>query len=180
MTAGSRRPVTSSLFHPTSDFPTMLQYTGGAPAAAQNPLSSLFKTVAIVRIGTGTLLMTRHAFSAAVSAYHFFWKEEPWAWVPAFHEAGLPYAHLLAPVTAVIVAAVALSWILGFLTRLFAVLFLPVIITALVLLQKAGSVQVEAAWLYLFITVTLLLFGSGAVSVDQLFRLGQGGSNKRH
>jgi uncharacterized membrane protein YphA (DoxX/SURF4 family) len=54
-----------------------------------------------------------------------------------------------------------------------------VVITALVILQKAGSVQVEAAWLYLFIAVTLLLYGSGAVSVDQLFRLGQGGSKKR-
>lgn len=157
----------------------MLEYTGGSPAAVQNPLGSLFKTVAIVRIGTGTLLMTRHGFGAALSAYQFFWKEQPWAWVPAFHDAGLPYPHLIAPLTALLVAGVALSWIVGFLTRLFAVLFLPVVITALVILQKAGSVQVEAAWLYLFITVTLLLYGSGAVSVDQLFRLGQGGSKKR-
>lgn len=156
----------------------MLEYTGGSPAAVQSPLSSLFKTVAIVRIGTGTLLMTRHGFSAALSAYQFFWKEQPWAWVTAFHDAGLPYPHLVAPLTALLVAGVALSWIIGFLTRLFSVLFLPVVITALVILQKAGSVQVEAAWLYLFITVTLLLYGSGAVSVDQLFRLGQGGSKK--
>ncbi|HBJ85490.1 MAG TPA: hypothetical protein DDZ88_16755 [Verrucomicrobiales bacterium] len=157
----------------------MLEYTGGSPAAVQSPLGSLFKTVAIVRIGTGTLLMTRHGFSAALSAYQFFWKEQPWAWVTAFHDAGLPYPHLVAPLTALLVAGVALSWIIGFLTRLFSVIFLPVVITALVILQKAGSVQVEAAWLYLFITVTLLLYGSGAVSVDQLFRLGQGGSKKR-
>lgn len=157
----------------------MLEYTGGSPAAVQTPLGSLFKTVAIVRIGTGTLLMTRHGFSAALSAYQFFWKEQPWAWVTAFHDAGLPYPHLIAPLTALLVAGVALSWIIGFLTRLFSVLFLPVVITALVILQKAGSVQVESAWLYLFITVTLLLYGSGAVSVDQLFRLGQGGSKKR-
>ncbi|MDP1592500.1 MAG: hypothetical protein Q8M07_32355 [Prosthecobacter sp.] len=157
----------------------MLEYTGGSPAAVQSPLGSLFKTVAIVRIGTGTLLMTRHGFSAALSAYQFFWKEQPWAWVTAFHDAGLPYPHLVAPLTALLVAGVALSWIIGFLTRLFSVIFLPVVITALVILQKAGSVQAEAAWLYLFITVTLLLYGSGAVSVDQLFRLGQGGSKKR-
>ena len=157
----------------------MLEYTGGGPAAAQHPLSSLFKTVAIVRIGAGSLLMVRHGFSAAVSAYHFLWQEQPWNWVTLFRDAGLPYAHLLAPFVALIVAMVALSWIIGFLTRLFAVLFLPVVITVLVLLQQAGSVQVEAAWLYLFISVTLLLFGSGAVSVDQLFRLGQGGTKKR-
>lgn len=157
----------------------MIEYTGGGPASTHYPLSSLFKTVAILRIGTGILLMTRHGFNAAVSAYNFLWKEQAWSWVPAFHEAGLPYAHLLAPFVALLVMTVALSWIAGFLTRLFAVIFLPVIITALVLLQKTGNVQVEAAWLYLFITLTLLLFGSGAVSIDQLFRLGQGGSKKR-
>jgi uncharacterized membrane protein YphA (DoxX/SURF4 family) len=157
----------------------MLEYTGGNPSMPQNPLGSLFKTVAIMRIGSGTLLLVRHGWGGALSAYHFFWKEQPWAWVTAFHEAGLPYPHLIAPSAAVVVAGVALSWIIGFLTRLFAFIFLPVVITALVILQKAGSVQLEAAWLYLFIAVTLLLYGSGAVSVDQLFRLGQGGSKKR-
>lgn len=157
----------------------MFDQSRGGSASAQSPLSSLFKTIAILRIGSGTLLMARHGFSAAMSAYQFFWKEQPWAWVPAFHEAGIPYPHLVAPVVAVVVAGVALSWILGFLTRLFAAVFLPISITALVLLQKAGSVQAEAAWLYLFITVTLILFGSGAVSLDKLFRLGSSGGTRR-
>lgn len=156
----------------------MLDYASG-PSAAPSPLGSIFKTIAIVRIGAGTLLMSRHGFGAAMSAYQFFWKEQPWAWPSAFHDAGIPYPHLAAPLVAVVVAGVALSWILGFLTRLFAVVFLPVIITALVLLQKAGSVQAETAWLYLFITVTLILFGSGSVSLDQLFRLGTGGGARR-
>lgn len=157
----------------------MLEYTGGGPAAAQSPLSSFFQTAAILRIGTGLLLMTRYGLGAVQNAYHFFFQEKPWAWVPAFHEAGMPYAHLLAPVVALLIVAVAVSWIIGFLTRLFAFAFLPVVITTLVVLHNADSPRVEAAWLYLIITVTLLLFGSGTVSVDQLFRLGQGGSKKR-
>lgn len=159
----------------------MLEFTGGNPAAAPAPLSSFFQTAAILRIGTGLLLMTRYGLSAAQDAYHFFWQEKSWDWVPAFHNAGMPYAHLLAPLVAVIVFGVSLSWIIGFLTRLFALLFLPVVITTLVVLQHAGSPKVEAAWLYLIITATLLLFGSGSVSVDQLFRLGQsgGGMKKR-
>jgi uncharacterized membrane protein YphA (DoxX/SURF4 family) len=157
----------------------MIEHIGGNPAEAGKPLSSLFKTIAVLRIGTGVLLMSRHSFSGALDAYRFFWKEQPWAWVPAFHEAGLPYAHLMAPFTAVIMMGVAFSWISGFLTRLFAVVFLPVVITALILLQKTDSPHVEAAWLYLFITVTLLLFGSGAISVDQLFRLGSGSNPRR-
>ena len=157
----------------------MLQYTGGSPAAAQSPLSSLFQTAAILRIGTGLLLMTRYGIGAVQNAYHFFFHEKPWSWVPAFHEAGMPYAHLLAPIIAILIVVVALSWIIGFLTRLFSFAFLPVVITTLVVLHKADSPRVEAAWLYLIITVTLLLFGSGTVSVDQLFRLGQGGTKKR-
>lgn len=157
----------------------MLEYTGGSPAASQSTWSSLFQSVAILRIGAGGLLMVQHGFSDAVSAYHFFWKEEPWALVPAFHDAGLPFAHLLAPFVALVVLSVSACWIIGFLTRLFSVVFLPFVITAIVLMQKTGSPQVEAAWLYLFIAVTLLMFGSGAVSVDQLFRLGQGGSQRR-
>ena len=157
----------------------MLEFTGGNPAAAQTPLSSLFQTAAILRIGTGLLLMTRYGLDAVQNAYHFFFQEKPWVWVPAFHEAGMPYAHLLAPIVTLIIVAVAVSWIIGFLTRLFAFAFLPVVITTLVVLQHAGSPRVEAAWLYLIITVTLLLFGSGTVSVDQLFRLGQSGPKKR-
>ena len=157
----------------------MLEFTGGSPAAAQTPLSSLFQTAAILRIGTGLLLMTRYGLDAVQNAYHFFFQEKPWAWVPAFHEAGMPYAHLLAPIVALIIVAVAVSWTIGFLTRLFAFAFLPVVITTLVVLQHAGSPRVEAAWLCLIITVTLLLFGSGTVSVDQLFRLGQSGPKKR-
>ncbi|MDI1314090.1 DoxX family protein [Prosthecobacter sp.] len=157
----------------------MLEYTGSGPAAAQSPLSSLLQTAAVLRIGTGLLLMTRYGISAVQNAYHFFFHETPWAWVPAFHEAGMPQAHLLAPIVAILIVGVALSWIIGFLTRLFAFVFLPVVITTLVVLHNAGSPRVEAAWLYLIITVTLLLFGSGTVSVDQLFRLGEGGSKKR-
>lgn len=157
----------------------MLEYTGTGPAAGQSPLSSLFQTAAILRIGTGVVLMLRYGSNAVVNAYQFFWNEQPWAWVPAFHEAGMPYAHLLAPFVAILIVGVAVSWIIGFLTRLFAFLFLPVVITTLVVLHNAGSLRVEAAWLYLIITVTLLLFGSGSVSVDQLFRLGQGGRKKQ-
>jgi hypothetical protein len=58
--------------------------------------------------------------------YQFFWNEQPWAWVTAFHEAGMPYAHFLAPFVAMLIVGVAVSWIIGFLTRLFAFLiFLP-------------------------------------------------------
>lgn len=159
----------------------MLDYSGGSSSAAQTSLSSIFKTTAIVRIGAGTLLMVKHGVGV-VAAYHFLWNEKPWDWVQAFHNVGVPQAHLVAPAVAVIVAAVALSWIFGFLTRLFSTAFLPLLIVVLVFLRKGGvenAASIETAWLYLFITLTLILYGSGAVSVDQLFKLGQSGNRKR-
>lgn len=151
----------------------MLEYTGASPAASQNPWSSLFKTIAILRIGSGVLLLTRHGWTAAVDASQFLWKEQPWDWVRFLADAGVPYPHLTAPVVALVVAAVAVCWTVGFLTRFFAVLFLPVVVGALFLAEKAASPLAEAAWLYLLVSVTLVLFGSGAVSIDGLFRLGE-------
>ena len=52
----------------------MIEHIGGNPAAVHNPWASLFKTVAILRIGTGTLLLARHGFSGVTGAYQFFWK----------------------------------------------------------------------------------------------------------
>ncbi len=90
-----------------------------------------------------------------------------------FADAGLPYPQFTAPAVAIVVAGVALSWCIGFLTRLFAAVFLPVLIGFLILASKtAPAAQLEAVWLYLLISITLVLFGSGAISIDKLFRLG--------
>ncbi|TDU66648.1 TQO small subunit DoxD [Prosthecobacter fusiformis] len=147
----------------------MIEHIGGNPAANQSPWGSLFKTIVILRIGAGALLLTRHGWQAAQGAYDFLWKEQAWDWVKAFSDAGLPYPTLLAPTMAIIVAAVAVSWCLGFLTRLFAVVFMPV---AIGVIAMAGPSYTEVGWLYMIISVTLLLYGSGAVSIDKLFRIG--------
>jgi hypothetical protein len=142
----------------------MLDYVGGNPAANQNPWSSIFKTIAVLRIGTGVLLLTRHAWLAVNGAYAFIWKEQPWDWVKAFADAGLPYPQFTAPAAAIILGAVAIS---------FAVVFMPVVVLFLIYAQKMHIAQVETAWLYLLITFTLLLFGSGAISLDKLFHFGE-------
>jgi uncharacterized membrane protein YphA (DoxX/SURF4 family) len=150
----------------------MIEYYGENPSASQNTWSALFKTIAVLRIGTGLLLLARHGIAAVIAAYHFLWHEQEWGWAKGFAEAGLPYPHLAAPAAALIVAAVGISWSIGFLTRFFAIVFLPVVITAIGVFTRLGSPHLEAAWLYGLITFTLLLFGSGAISLDKLFHLG--------
>ena len=78
----------------------MLESYGPNPRQAQNPLGSLLKTSAILRIGAGIVLMTRHAWDAVFNAYHFLWKEVPWEWVTTFVNEGVPMAHLAAPFAA--------------------------------------------------------------------------------
>ncbi|MDZ4288171.1 MAG: TQO small subunit DoxD [Prosthecobacter sp.] len=150
----------------------MIEYIGSNPAAQQNPWSSLFKSIAILRIGAGLLLLTRHGWDAAWGAGQFLWSETNWDWVRIFNEAGLPMPTLTAPAVAIVVAAVAFSWCIGFLTRLFAVIFLPIILGFLAFAKAAGGAYTEVGWLYLIITITLILYGSGVLSIDKLFRLG--------
>ncbi|MES2597797.1 MAG: DoxX family protein [Verrucomicrobiota bacterium] len=151
----------------------MADYLGGNAASNQGSFGSLFKSIAILRIGTGALLLTQHAWLAAIGAYKFLWEEQSWEWVKAFGDAGLPYPQFTAPAAAIILTAVAISFTVGFLTRLFAIVFMPVLALFLVYAQKVGAAQVETAWLYLLISFTLLLFGSGAISIDKLFHIGE-------
>ena len=159
----------------------MIEYYGENPAKPPNPVGAFFKTIAFLRIGTGLTLLIRHGVAAVLGAYHFLWDETPWNWAKSFAKAEIPYPHLAAPAVAMVIASVGVSWTLGFLTRFFAILFLPVIITAIGILARSASPHLEAAWLYALISFTLLLFGSGSISIDRLFRLSDqlSGSKKR-
>lgn len=153
----------------------MLLSADDAPAkpAEEAGLGHHLKSAAILRIGAGLVLARFHGWPGATGAYQFLWKEKAWDWVPVFDKAHMPYPHLVAPAAAFLIAAVALSWILGFVTRLFSAVFIPVIIGAMIISQRVDTPHIEICALYLAIAVTLLLFGSGKVSVDLLFQLGR-------
>jgi uncharacterized membrane protein YphA (DoxX/SURF4 family) len=72
------------------------------------------------------------------------------------------------------IALIAGGWAIGFLTRLFSFFAIPVGLGALVIAQLIDPARVEGVLLYLSIAVTLLLFGSGNVSVDWVFNLARG------
>jgi uncharacterized membrane protein YphA (DoxX/SURF4 family) len=150
----------------------MLDYIGGNPNAPTNPWSGLFKTIVVLRIGTGVLL-SRHAWSGAQGAYDFVWKEKAWDWARLFVEAGVPYPQFTAPAVAVLLLAISVSFCLGFLTRLFALALMPIVGLFLFYAGEKGSVHSETAWLYLLVDFTLLLFGSGTISFDKLFHIGE-------
>lgn len=143
--------------------------------AIDEGLGQLFKSIAILRIGAGASLAWFHGWPGLKGGYQFLWQEQPWEWVKVLDQAQVPVPHLVAPAIALVVAAVALSWILGFVTRLFAALFIPVVIATIVTAHRSGLPGLEPGMLYLAVAFTLLLFGSGNVSLDFFFKLGSQG-----
>lgn len=150
----------------------LLEQVGTRPKTAANPLGGLLKSSAVLRIGSGLVLMTRHAWDGLFDAYEFVWKEVPWPWVTGFAGVGVPVPHLLAPAAALLLFAIALAWIAGFLTRFFALLLFAMAALALAFAHDDHAAFAELCWLYLLIAFTLILFGSGSLSLDRLFRFG--------
>ena len=150
----------------------MLEQVGSRSQPKPNPLGGLFKTSAVLRIGSGLVLMTRHAWDALFDAYEFVWKEVPWEWATAFGAQNVPLPHLLAPTAALVLFAIALAWTTGFLTRFFAFLMLVLCGIAMGFVHDDSAAFAELVWLYLLIAFTLVLFGSGSFSLDRLFRFG--------
>lgn len=153
----------------------MLISVGDTPAkpVVDESLGQMLKSISVLRISAGAVLAWFHGWPGASSAYRFLWQEQPWEWVVVLGKLNVPYPHLAAPAAALVIAAVAVSWTLGFVTRLFSAISIPVIIGAMIVAQRLESSQLEACALYLPIAVTLLLFGSGNISLDFFFRLGQ-------
>jgi len=137
----------------------------------EHPLRRL-RTTAFLRIGTGLILLLYYGLGAATQGYDFVWNGKPWEWVKILADADFPVPHLLAPVAGGITAVTAVSWIIGFFTRLFSVLFVPVALGAIVVVERLDVTAQEPFVYALFlITCTLMLYGSGYVSADGLFKL---------
>ena len=62
---------------------------------------------------------------------------------------------------------------LGFVTRLFSAVFVPVVVGGMIVAQRLDAPQLETCALYLPVALTLVLFGSGNVSLDFFFKLGR-------
>jgi uncharacterized membrane protein YphA (DoxX/SURF4 family) len=123
-----------------------------------------------LRIGAGILLITSYGWPSVTSAYQFFIHEIPWEWVTRLNESGAPFPHLFGPVIALLLFAVSLSWLFGFLTRLFSIILVLLSASALAL-PIDPITSLEATWLYLLIALHLSIYGSGMLSLDRLLDL---------
>ncbi len=134
-----------------------------------------------LRIGAGALLLYLHAWSQAMAGYRFLWQRAPWDAISQFEKAGLPFPIPLAVTLALLTFLVAVSWILGFLTRFSSLLFIPLALGSLWIANRnAEFINAEICALYFFIALTLLISGSGWLSLDTLFRQRRGKNKSRY
>jgi uncharacterized membrane protein YphA (DoxX/SURF4 family) len=124
-----------------------------------------------LRIGAGMTLLYLHGWGEAVLGWQHLVNQKSWPLISLLEKGALPYPHVLTYIAAAITAVTATCWIIGFLTRFFSLLFLPVAATALLLANRLGEpLGAEAALLYLLIAITLVITGPEWFSVDALFQ----------
>jgi uncharacterized membrane protein YphA (DoxX/SURF4 family) len=124
-----------------------------------------------LRIGAGLVLLYLHVWTQTKLAYDALWNGKPWDVIDLVKNAGLPLPKILAIAAAIVATIVTASWLLGFLTRLFSFLFMPVTLGALMVCNRNSLVGgAEIALLYFFVALTLFASGAGWLSVDVLFR----------
>ncbi len=159
----------------------MLTSYGASPSAKPElPGLRNLRTIAPLRAGAGLVLFFFYGLNAGLRSYEMIWKHVPWPLVNTLEQARLPYPNVLASIAAGVAIVVSIAWVTGFLTRLFSLLFLPVVIGALIVVERLNAEgQAGICWLFFFITLTLVMYGSGLVSVDALFRLGSRPKKKK-
>lgn len=159
----------------------MLTSYGPSPSQrTEVPGLGKIRSIAPLRVGAGLVLFFFYALGPAVESYKMIWKHEAWALVPILQKAHVPFPDVLGSVAVGIALVVSIAWITGFLTRLFSIIFLPVIVGAIVVVERLNAeAQAGICWLFFFITITLVMYGSGLVSVDALFRLGSRPKKKK-
>ncbi|MFZ4763940.1 MAG: TQO small subunit DoxD [Roseimicrobium sp.] len=133
-----------------------------------------------LRLGAGLTLLYMHAWEGAIQAWQHLWNQVPWETIGIVEKAGLPVPHALAIGAAAIAAFTGASWVLGFATRFASFVFLPVALGSLLVANRTEqSIAAETCLLYVLIALTLLVSGSGWLSVDSLFDLGKGKKPKK-
>jgi uncharacterized membrane protein YphA (DoxX/SURF4 family) len=138
--------------------------------SSRNGIAALIG-VTPLRLGAALVLLYQHVWSQIPLAFQALWNAKAWNMIDQLAQAGLPFPKFLALLVVFLTTLVCIGWLLGFLTRVCAFIFLPVVLGALIVCQRndipSGS---EISLLYFFIAITVACFGPSWLSLDALFR----------
>lgn len=148
--------------------------------------SPLVRFIGVIplRLVAGIALLYMHGWTEGLAGWHHLWNQASWDSIAVLENAKLPWPEVLALTAAGITAFTGASWILGFATRFASFIFLPVALGALLVANRSGqsvehSYAAETCVLYFLIALTLLVNGSGWLSVDAIFNAARKGGGKK-
>jgi len=126
-----------------------------------------------LRLGAGFVLMYVEGWQLAIQLWEHLWHGKAWSLIDTLTQAEMPMPKVLAVIMAMVISLGSASWILGFVTRFASGVMLPVMALALLVANRAGSSTSysEAAALYVFISLCLMISGPGWCSLDALFKM---------
>jgi uncharacterized membrane protein YphA (DoxX/SURF4 family) len=130
----------------------------------------------LLRFGAGFILFYVEGWNLAIQVWQHLWQGAPWTFIDTITNAQLPLPKILAVVMAIVIVLSSVSWILGFVTRFASIILLPVMALAVLIANRTGvsTPTAEAAALYFFIALCLLISGPGWCSLDALFKMRRG------
>lgn len=140
------------------------------------PIARFIGVIPLRLIG-GVSLLYLHGWAGATAGWAHLWSNAPWDAIGFLERASIPMPRVMAIAAAAITAFTGASWILGFATRFASLVFLPVALGALLVANRAGqNYAAETCVLYFLIALTLLVNGSGWMSIDAIFNAARGRS----
>jgi uncharacterized membrane protein YphA (DoxX/SURF4 family) len=146
----------------------MVNYFSNNP---QGPNPLLHGGIFILRAGLAAIMFFMHGLPHAIAAWSYIWKKQPWELVETLTELQYPFPAILSSSTAIILTIFPLSIFLGFLSRISAAILVVFLVTILVAAGSLeGFITQESIFLYLIGYSTLIVTGSGQISLDTAFR----------
>ena len=120
----------------------------------------------LLRAGVGTMLLCLHGWARLVSAFGYLFLGRQWTFVALVQRMGFPKPAAFAVASALAESIGAVFLIVGFGTRLAALVvgFNMAVAVALELSKHSASVELPAV--YLVAIATIALAGAGAYSLD--------------
>ena len=146
----------------------MANHFSNAPQGA-HPL--MHGGIFILRTGLASVMLLMHGIPLAIAAWRYIWKKQPWPLVESLTELQYPFPAIVSTSTAIILTIFPLSVFLGFLSRIASAILVVFLVTVFVAASSLeGFIAQESIFLYLIGFSTIIVTGSGFISLDTVFQ----------
>ena len=137
-------------------------------SARSSPLSHV--SLLVLRLGAVAILVFYHLWAEGHAAWEFLWRQQPWPLIGTLDSSKFPYPKILAVAAAGICTLASVTIVLGFLTRLSALLIVCVLTAAIpISFASTAPIHRELHSFYILGFSMILLMGGGRHALDSIF-----------